>query len=99
MQTGFTFLVLAYPGCPGKGLLNGCSSSSNVEGSHMFTHLHSLSSAVFLSHRINPDLSILYVIQFHSAWSVFAFPLHVFPFNITSEFIPLLTLQYDQHSL
>jgi len=22
----FTFLVLAYPGCPGKGPLNGCSS-------------------------------------------------------------------------
>jgi len=28
IQTGFTFLVLAYPGCPGKRLLNRCSSSS-----------------------------------------------------------------------
>jgi len=25
----FTFLVLAYPGCPGKKPLNRCSSSSN----------------------------------------------------------------------
>jgi len=25
----FTFLVLAYPGCPGKKALNGCSSSSS----------------------------------------------------------------------
>ena len=24
IQIGFTFLVLAYPGSPGKGLLNGC---------------------------------------------------------------------------
>ena len=28
IQTGFTFLVSAYPGCPGKKPLNGCSSSS-----------------------------------------------------------------------
>ena len=24
IQIGFTFLVLAHPGCPGKGPLNGC---------------------------------------------------------------------------
>jgi len=28
IQTGFTLLVPAYPGCQGKRLLNGCSSSS-----------------------------------------------------------------------
>jgi len=26
IQIGFTFLVPAYPGCPGKRPLNGCSS-------------------------------------------------------------------------
>jgi len=29
IQIGFTFLVAAYLGSPGKGLLNGCSSCSS----------------------------------------------------------------------
>jgi len=32
MQTGFIFLELAYPGCPRKRPLNGCSSSSSSRG-------------------------------------------------------------------
>jgi len=32
IQIGFTFLVPAYPGCPGKRLLNGSSGSSSNEG-------------------------------------------------------------------
>ena len=31
IQIGFTFLVQAYPGCPGRGRLNGCSSSSSIQ--------------------------------------------------------------------
>ena len=30
IQIGFTFLVPAYPGCPGKEAVKGCSSSSNL---------------------------------------------------------------------
>ena len=30
IQIGFTFLVPAYPGCPGKEAVNGCNSSSSV---------------------------------------------------------------------
>jgi len=31
IQTGFTFLVLAYPGCPGKEAANGCSCAEDVK--------------------------------------------------------------------
>jgi len=32
IQTAFTFLILAYPGCLEKRSFNGCSSSSSVIG-------------------------------------------------------------------
>ena len=37
IQIGFTFLVPAYPDCPGKEAVNGCSSSVGDRGTCMQT--------------------------------------------------------------
>ena len=40
IQTGFTFLVLAYPGCSRKVALNGCSSTPLVKKTRHLTVAH-----------------------------------------------------------